>query len=312
MYTGAMEPVLVTSYVDPDLDGVAGMFAYAEFLRAGGTDAVAGIIGKPQVEAAYVLGRFAIPCPDIIPDARAFDRVVLVDTSDLNDLEGTVPAGNVIEVIDHRTVSDPAAFPNARVQIEAVGAVDTLITERFMHGRMAISTEAATLLCGGIISNTYNFRGGATTERDRAAYAWCDRIAHLPDDFWHDLFMAKSDLSGSRLVQRIEDDFSWFLMGGLRIGIAELELIGARDLAHGRTGEIVAELMRIKDTQRMDLVFLNTVGLQEGRTFLVAPQPEMQWLLKDILHVTFADDVAEVSRLIMRKEIVPLLKRALG
>ena len=50
-----MKPVFTTSYVDPDLDGVACVIAYAELLNATGVTATACVMGQPTVEADPIL-----------------------------------------------------------------------------------------------------------------------------------------------------------------------------------------------------------------------------------------------------------------
>jgi len=67
---------------------------------------------------------------------------------------------------------------------------------------------------GAIISNTLNFKGSVTTDRDKAAASWLNQVAKLPKDFWKDLFLAKSDLSGKKLSKGVKGDFAWFVMGG--------------------------------------------------------------------------------------------------
>ena len=166
-----MSPALLTSYVNPDLDGVASAIAYGELLRKAGRDVRVGFIGKPQREAEYLLSRLGIKEPEIIENTDGFDSVVLLDASDLNDLEGRIDPGKVTEIIDHRAVNETDKFPNAAADIELVGATATLIAEKFMHGPTAISKESATLLYGAIISNTLNFQGSMTTGRDRRAAA---------------------------------------------------------------------------------------------------------------------------------------------
>ncbi len=66
----SMKPILVTCYVNPDLDGVSGSVAYAEFLQKMGKIAVVGIFGEPHEEAKYILNRFAISYPQELPDAH--------------------------------------------------------------------------------------------------------------------------------------------------------------------------------------------------------------------------------------------------
>ena len=123
--------------------------------------------------------------------------------------------------------------------------------------------------------------------------------------------MAKSDVSGTQLGQRMRDDFKWLVLGGHRIGITEIELIGARTLLSERTGEIVQILQQIKEERQLDFVFQSTVELEEPRSFLVSGDAGTQELLERVFGVHFTGGVAELPNLLMRKQIVPFLKKAL-
>ncbi len=306
-----MKPKLVTCYVNPDLDGVAGAIAYADFLLKRGIACEAGIIGEPHDEAKYVFERFEFPSPTLIPNAEAYDEVILVDASDLNGLAGKIRPEQVIEIIDHRKTHEATAFPNAKAQIELVGAAATLIAEKFMAEELAISHMSATLLYGAILSNTLNFRATVTTERDKQAAAWLNARVQLPESFWKDLFLAKSNLSGIKLAERIEGDFAHFMMGGMHVGIAQLEIIGARKLVTERETEILEALSALKKAYALDHVFQNTIELEEVKNFFVTDEPETRELLEKVLTVRFSGNVAERPDILMRKQIVPLLKEAL-
>lgn len=310
-YNWVMKPILITCYVNPDLDGFAGAIAYGEFLQKTGKSAVVGIIGEPHDEAKYIQKRFGFEVPQTIPNADIFDEVILVDASDLNGLEGKIAAEKVIEIIDHRKIHDADKFPNAKAQIELVGAAATLVAEKFMRNKVDISKKSATLALSAIISNTLNFKGSVTTDRDRAAATWLNRVAKLPENFWKDLFSAKSDLSGNKLSERIEGDFAWFAMDERKVGIAQIEMIGVKKLLDVRGGEIIQVLEKIKREMGLDFVFQNTIELEERKNYFVAQDAETQKLLEKVLDVRFAGVVAERPGLIMRKQIVPLLKEEL-
>jgi len=306
-----MQPILVTSYINPDLDGVASVIAYAEFLQKTDKKNVAGIIGNIQDEVKYVLDRFGFSCPESIANADDFDDVILVDVSDVKGLEGKISPGKVIEIIDHRKVHEANKFIKAKVQIELVGAVATLIAERFMKNNIEISKESAILLYGAIISNTLNFKGSVTTGRDKKAAEWLNQVAKLPENFWKDLFIAKSDLSGDKLSDRINDDFKWFVIGGKKVGIAQIEMIDAKKLIDERGMEIIQTLEKLKSEMNLDFVFQNTIELESNKNFFVAGDTQTKKLLEKVLNVQFVGISAEKSELILRKQIVPFLKQEL-
>ena len=306
-----MKSLLVTAYVSPDLDGVAGAMAYAEFLNKTGIPARVAFFGELHEEARYVLDRFGIAYPESISDTNAFEQVILVDASDLNGLEGKVPPEKVIEIYDHRKIHEADKFPNAKAQIELVGAAATLIAEKFISQGIEISKESAILVCGAILSNTLNFQAGVTTKRDHVAYAWLNERAGLPEDFWKDLFEAKSDLSDEKLRERIVGDFAHFTLGGKHIGIAQIEMIGAGELVEKREEEILSVLRDMVEEMSLDFVFQSTLELDGAKNYFVTEQDETKVLLKEIFAVEFQGSIAERSGLIMRKQIVPLLKDVL-
>jgi len=306
-----MKPILITGYVNPDLDAVAGAIAYCELLQKTGKSAVTGIIGEMHDEAKYILNRYNFEYPKSIPNADNFDEVILVDASDPIGIDGKIEPEKVIEIIDHRKINEADKFPNAKAQIELVGSASTLIVERFIQNNIDISYQSAVLLCGAIISNTLNFKAGVTTERDRKAVEYLNKVALLPDNFWKELFMAKSDLSGGKLRERIEGDFAWFVMGDKKVGIAQIEMIGADKLIKERIDDITKVLEEIKSKMKLDYIFQNTIGLEEGKNFFIAQDVKTQALLEKVFGIKFNGFVAERPNLMMRKQIVPLIKEEL-
>ncbi len=306
-----MKKTLVTSYVCPDLDGTAGAFAYAEFLKKIGKEVEAGIFGEPHDEAKYVLERFNIPRPQTLTNCDNFDSVIIVDVSSLNLLEGKIPPEKVVEVIDHRKLHELEKFPNAKGQIELVGAVATLIAEKFMEGNVEISKESAVLLLGAVISNTLNFKGDLATERDRKAYDWLFLRAGVTKDFPKELFLAKSDLSGEKLINRMRSDFSWRESASKSVGIDQIEIIGAADLVKNRIGEMVEELKKMQEVTKLDFIFLNLLELEDAYNFFITHDSGTKILLEKTMGVKFEGDVARTTKLIMRKQISPLLKAEL-
>jgi len=262
-----MKPILITGYVNPDLDAVAGTIAYSEFLNKTGKNTTVGLIGEPHEEARYILDRYTIKYPEIIENADNFNEVILVDASDLIGIEGKIAPEKVIEIIDHRKIHEADKFPNAKVQIELVGSASTLVAERFIKNNIEISKE---------------------------------------------LFKSKSDLSGNKLKERIVGDLAWFNnMGNKKSSIAQLEIIGAEKLITERLDEIIKILEDTKKEMQLNLIFMNMIDLGEYKSYFISDDIATQKILEKILDIKFDGFVAEKSNLIMRKQIVPLLKEEL-
>jgi manganese-dependent inorganic pyrophosphatase len=304
-----MSPIVVTSYTEPDLDGFACSVAYAEFLNKTGTPAVVRFFGEPHVEAKYLVKKFDLKIEETT--SVSLDKVALVDASELRNLDKFIKPENVIEIIDHRKVNDAALFKNARLQIEFVGSAATLITEKFYEKGMDVSTPAATLLYGAIVSNTLNFRANVTTDRDRRMAEWLNKKFGFTQVFIDDMFRAKSDVSGKKLTERIDADFAWFQFGEKKIGCAQLEIMDGNAVVLARHKEILGILEKLKANDRLDDIFLSLIDLGGGFNIFIAESSAMQSALSDVLNIKFDDTVAVRSGFIMRKEIAPLLKAKL-
>lgn len=303
-----MSSTLVTSYVNPDLDGIACMVAYAELLNMQGAPAVVGYFGEPSPEAKYVLDRFQIPYPQRLNSTDGFEKVIALDVSKPGDLEGKVPLDRVIEIVDHRKVHEADKFPNAKAQIELVGSAATLIAEKFQGSEVFPSKSSAILMVSAIISNTSNFQANVTTDRDRVVYEWLLPIANLPSSYARELFLAKSDVSGERLREVLRDDLAIFDFGQYHAGIAQIEMIGGFELIQNRKAEILNILEEIKKTQSLDWIYCSIVELEKACNIFVAVDEVPQKTLSELFAIEFHDTVAVRQGLVLRKETAALLK----
>lgn len=300
--------ILVTSYLNPDLDGVACAIGYAELLNKLGTEAVAGFFGPPHIEASYVMNRFKFKFPPVVKNPADFDKFIVVDVGNLDDLDKRLAPDKIVEVIDHHKTAEPKSFPNAQLQIEFVGAAATLVAERFHQAGIEPSVMSATLLYAAIISNTMNFKAKVTTDRDHQMAAWLTGQLKLPTGFIKDMFLAKSDLSGKKLRQVMDGDFNVKTISGQAVGIAQIEMVGARNLIESRLSEILEILDEIKASTKADMIFLSVIDLDKGYNMFVAPNAGVRDFIEKLLMLKFKGQVAFRDGITMRKELWPMIK----
>ena len=129
---------VVTTYINPDMDGIALMYAYTEFLRKRGEQADYYFEGTMKKEAEIVLNKFNIKLNNVtrIEDK---DKIVLVDTNYLTEIPKTIKKENIVEIIDHHNRDSWLENRNdINVQIELIGAAATLVAERFKNENIEI------------------------------------------------------------------------------------------------------------------------------------------------------------------------------
>ncbi|KHO54640.1 DHH family phosphoesterase [Candidatus Woesearchaeota archaeon] len=307
-----MIKTLVTSYNNPDLDGSACSFAYAEFLNKTNTEIIAAVFGKIHREAEFVFNKFNITQMQDADDLRNLENYnfILVDSSDLKGISRKIIPNKVIEVIDHRKINDSYMFQNAKVQIELVGSCGTLIAEKFYNNKVDISKESAILLYSAIISNTINFKANVTTDRDRNMASFLKSKLDLPDDYAHEMFYFKSRFNTS-LKETIIHDFAYFNFSDKNIGIAQLEIVDVDNFIKNNLGELNTILNNLKNDRKFDFIFLSCIDIEAGfNTFLVIDDSSKS-LVENSLNIKFNNNICKISGIIMRKEITPKLKEFL-
>ena len=73
----------------------------------------------------------------------------------------------------------------------------------------------------------------------------------------------------------------------------------------------MSELHRLRATHSLSYVFLNLLDLEQGHTFFVTDHAPTQDVFHDLFRADFNSGVAELDRLILRKEMFMPLRQKL-
>lgn len=299
---------LITSYIDPDLDGTACAIAYAEFLQKQGKNVQAALFGTPHIEAQFVFRTFNIRAPFNADDQlQDSDSIILVDASHILNISSRIKPTQIIEVIDHRKVHESEKFSNAKVQIELVGSCATVIAEKFFNANASPFRTTAALLYSAIVSNTVNFKADVTTDRDKKMAEWLLTKFKLPVHYVHDMFEAKSTFQGP-LKSVLSHDLAEFNYNGKKFAILQLEILGVEKLLAKSKDDLVKAITEFKIEKKLQYIFLTMIDIEKGtNTFLVIDK-QSEELVTNALDVSFENNIAVKEGILMRKSIIPLIK----
>lgn len=304
------EKIIITGYENPDLDNIASAYAYKEYLDKKGIESEIGTFGPPHPEAQFLMDYLKIKIKRI---GRIFDpkaKIILADCSEPGWIYPKINESQVIEVYDHRTVHQADAFKNAKTRIDLIGACATMIAEKFYKEKIQPSRIAAILMYCAIISNTINFQARVTTPRDKKMANWLENQSKISKNLIHQMFAHKSAIKGP-LKKIFLQDFAVNEFGGIRFSIFQLEIINVKKLINEKLAEAKKALLEIKKKSKFDLVFLTCVDIEKGYNTFVAPDRVAKKAVNRTLGVKFKNGVATLPHVIMRKEIMPLLKEYL-
>jgi manganese-dependent inorganic pyrophosphatase len=301
----------VTSYRNPDLDGVASAIVRAYYLQATArVDVTAVFAGELDAETRFVLGELELPLPMQVEVCPVGDSVHLVDTHHLSQVQGHVDPAMVLSAVDHHPAGTPEAFPRATIINEKVGAVATIIAEMVQAKGLDIVPAHSKLLQAAIISNTLNFAAPTTTARDRDSAAWLEANAPLPQGFGARLLATRATWNEKTTGELLASDYKEWQIGGTVIGISQLEIPGA-ELLMARD-DLAAALDRFTLSTSADHVLLSVVDIDIQHTWILVRSDTTRRLVAEAVGVTFDGDRAHVERILLRKsDFVPGLRRCL-
>ena len=302
-----MKKIIVTSYINPDLDGIAASYAYAEYFEKTGQLASYCFEGQPKKEVSIVCNLFDISLTSC--NIGKEDYITIVDTNTIKDFPSFVDINNVVEIIDHHVPSqDTPKFLNAKVQIELIAAVATLIAERFYENNIPISRNSAILLYYAIISNSINLHSQNTSSKDIEMLKWLSsQCSEINERYIKKIFEEKSEIDESHLREEREADYI-LEIGNKKLIIAQLEIVDAMNFLS--TSKIAIEniLNSILEEKQLDYIFLNCIDILNGYSILYTPFLATENYIKNYFEGEFDNGQLILTPLYMRKEIIKLLK----
>lgn len=300
--------IVVTCYQNPDLDGYASAYAYAELLRHLGLNANAAISGTPSIETEYIIKK--TKTEDVANAKRLLetaDAVILVDASDTTGIDKKIKPSKVIQIIDHRMHNEAEVFKNAQIEIEIVGATATMIAEKFIERGVRLYENTGILLYTAIVSNTVNFKNRVTTHRDRRTSEWLKTQVEIPHDLIEKMFKAKSIFKDESLYHVIEANLALYKFKRALTGIAQLEIVEALKFIEKNQEDLLKNLRKLANKYETKYFALSIIDVNEGHNLFLAEDEDSQDLLQKTLNLEFNDGIAFTDGLIMRKELVPII-----
>ncbi len=306
--------VCVVGHSNPDTDSVTSAIAFAEYLKATGTEAKACMQSSADAlnpESAMLLERFGLDVPEEIADASG-KKVALVDFSDLAQGPANLADSEVVAIVDHHKVGDVTTNNPILFRAEPVGCTGTVLNKMFKEAGVAIPKKVAGGMLAAILSDTVNFKSPTCTEDDKAAVAELKGVAGVEDtdELFMSMLKAKSSVEGVPAKDLLFRDYKDFDMNGNKVGVGQLELATLDQVADIRE-DLLAAMQEVKDEGRHSVLLMLTDVVKEG-TDLVIISDDLD-LVSGAFEGTFEGTSMYVDGMMSRKkQTVPNLQKAFG
>ena len=298
---------VVTTYINPDMDGIALMYAYVEFLMKKGEKASCYFEGTMKKEAEIVLNRFNIKL-DSINKIEDDDQIILVDTNYVSEISKEIKKENIVGIIDHHNRNSWLnENNNIKIQIELIGAASTLVAERFKNENVKISRESAILLYYGIISNTMNLKIKLTSQKDIEMANWLkQQTPEITDEVTSQIFIEKSQI-GDSLREEMEVEFKDQFMS-ISWSMGQLEVANVDEFLNKYERDIRNVLKTVSEENNVEYISVNCMDIINGYSVIVAENEKTAEIISNAIGVQFKELKARTDELVSRKEIVKIIR----
>ncbi|MDA8164849.1 MAG: manganese-dependent inorganic pyrophosphatase [Desulfobacteraceae bacterium] len=305
--------VYVVGHSSPDTDSVASAIAFANYLKATGTDATPVVQATSlNPESKLVLDKFGLAQPEALTDAGG-KKMALVDFSDIAQAPANIGKAEVVAIVDHHKIGDITTGSPIFFYAKPVGCTCTVLYEMYKNNNVALPKNVAGAMLCAILSDTVNFKSPTCTPEDKAAVAALTKIAGVSDTngLFMEMLKAKSSIDGVPIKDLIFRDYKDFDMGGKKIGICQLELATLDQVAAIRA-DLAKGLQAVKaEGKRHSVIMMLTDVVKEGSELLVfSDEPA---IIEKAFNGKLSNGTMWVNGMMSRKkQTVPPLQKAFG
>ena len=183
--------------------------------------------------------------------------------------------------------------------IEQVGAMATIVVEKFEKENLLekMPVDIAKLLMAAILDNTLNLKSYVTTKRDIESYNKLQQIVQ-DENFAKDYFMECQQVIDKDLSEAIRNDIKIEDIDySLPRVVGQLVLWDKTLLWKNK--EIIKKVLNEKG----DKWVMNVICLKEGKNYIMASDKEEMQNLEELLETKANDEIIELNRLMLRKEL---------
>lgn len=311
-----MSMIKVVGHLAPDTDASTSAVVFAWFLNNyKNVQAQPYINGKLNREAEFVFQKFGFDIPEQIGELDENDRVIVVDTNNMDELPKSIAQAELIQIVDHHKLfGELKTKKPINVTIWPLASTCSVIWKLTkLENEVNLPKNIAGLMLAGILSDTLKFTSPTTTNVDKKIAEELANLAEIDiDSLAEEMFSAKSDLTGFSAKDILLSDSKIFEMGDKKVRISVLETTKPENALKMKT-EIEAAATQLKEEENLDYLFFAAVDiLNTSATMLTVTDEEKQIAVK-AFGKEFENDLLVLPGVVSRKkQLAPKLESVLA
>ena len=235
-------------------------------------------------------------------------KVILVDHNESSQSAGGLSEAQILEVIDHHKIGDISTNSPINFRNMTVGSCNTIIFKMFDEAGVEIPKDIASIMLGGIISDTLALTSPTTTDTDSYVVEELEKISGLNmKEFAYEIFNSSSNLNDKTDEELINLDTKSFHYGNNRsFKVSQVVTMDASSILD-RKDTIIEVMNKMVDSKDLDFVIFMITDISKNGSYILYSNNEssskiLSRIIKDLDEGMFMDKV--VSR---KKQVIPMI-----
>ncbi len=239
---------------------------------------------------------------------RKRKKVILVDHNEISQSVDGLEEAEILEVIDHHKIGDISTNNPINFRNMTVGSSNTIVYKLYRESRIEIPRDIASIMLGGIISDTLALTSPTTTDYDKEVVEKLEEISGLNyKEFATDIFNASSNIDNKTPIELIKTDIKTFNVGIKSFKVSQIIMMNADKLLKDKDNYISA-LNDLKNASEASFVLLLVTDVLKNGSYIFFDnnQSTINILSRsfdvNVYEGLFLEDI--VSR---KKQVIPLI-----
>ena len=302
----------VFGHLSPDTDATGSAIIWSWYVNEHtGRTATPFVLGELNSETQFVLNRFAISTPELLPELAAGTEVMIVDTNNPQELPANINEMLLVQLIDHhKLVGGIMTETPIHITLRPLACTATVIFDLMGLAVSDLPTPIAGMMLSCILSDTLAFRSPTTTPHDKdvaeqlAAFLDIDLVTYA-----NEMFAAKSDVSAFSDAGLIKLDSKKFEVGGKNFRVSVIETTTPETILARKDGIVTAIKNCVADESDVDDVLFFIVDIFREEATVLTYSDLTKQIIEQSFGVSVDGDTEVLPGILSRKkQILPALK----
>ncbi len=226
--------------------------------------------------------------------------VILVDHNELSQGIDGIENVRILEIIDHHRLGNPpTTYPITFIN-KPVGSTSTIIANLYRDYKIPVRKEIASILLGGILSDTLILRSATTTDIDRDTAEFLSNITDLNiDEFGREIVAASSLISSKPVDEIINMDMKRYNEGPYSFTVSQVEVNDPDEIME-RAGSILTHMAALAEQKNYLFCSLLVTDLNRFSSYLFIKGKDD--FIKKIEYPKFSDSIYLLKDVLSRKK----------